>query len=117
MEFLLLLHDGGCCFRDLSVGNLLVNGREENVLQFSLIDTARMRCYRKGLHVKHRVSDLKRLILKLAPPLQEIFMNKYMKRLKKKYTSAQRLSLKLYALKTDVKRLKRRLRKKLAKSE
>ena len=76
-----------------------------------------MRCHRKALPIKQRVSDLKRLILKLAPALQEIFMNKYMKRLKKKYTSAQRLSLKLYALKTDVKRLKRRLRKKLAKSE
>ena len=117
VEFLLLLHDGGCYFRDLSVGNLLVKGYQDNAIQFSLIDTARMRCHRKALPVKHRVSDLKRLILKLAPPLQEIFMKKYMKRLKKKYTSAQRLSLKLYALKTDLKRLKRRLRKKFAKSE
>ena len=117
VEFLLLLHDRGCHFRDLSVGNLLVNGCEENVLQFSLIDTARMRCHRKALPIKQRVSDLKRRILKLAPPLQEIFMNKYMKRLKKKYTSAQRLSLKLYALKTDVKRMKRRLRKKSVKSD
>ena len=44
-------------------------------------------------------------------------MKKYMKRLKKKFTPGQRLSLKLYAIKTDLKRLKRRLRKKFAKPE
>ena len=111
--FLLRLHKN-CCFRDLSVGNLLVEGWEDGVIQFSLIDTARMRCKGK-LSVGQRVGDLKRLILKLSPPLQEIVMRKYMRRIKKRFTLSQRLSLKLYKVKTDLKRMKRKLRKKVAK--
>jgi|TARA_B110000879_G_scaffold206238_2_gene287905 hypothetical protein len=119
VDFIYLLHSRGCCFRDLSGGNLLVKSTEKSTenqgLQFSLIDTARMRCRLKGLPLSLRISDLKRLILKLAPPLQEVFMNKYMKQTGKKFTFSHRLSLKLYALKTDFKRQKRNFRKKTKK--
>ena len=112
IDYLTRLHGRGCCFRDLSRGNLLLLGIDNKTLQFSLIDTARMRCRRNGLPLSQRMLDLKRLILKLTPPLQEIFMKKYMGRINEKFTSAQRLSLKLYALKTNLKRQKRRFRKK-----
>ena len=116
VDFLLRLHGKGCCFRDLSVGNLLVESCKDGKVGFSLIDTARMRCGRKGLAINQRMADLKRLILKLDQPLQEIVMTKYMGRLKKKFTLFQRLSLKLYKVKTDLKRQKRRVRKKFTKS-
>ena len=117
VEFLLRLHGKRCCFRDLSVGNLLIENCQDGKVDFSLIDTARMRCHRKGLAVGQRMEDLKRLILKLDPPLQDIVMTKYMGRIKKKFTPSQRLSLKLYKLKTDLKRLKRRVRKNFTKSK
>lgn len=113
VEFLLLLHGRGCCFRDLSGGNLLVDCSEDEGLKFSLIDTARMRCSQRRLPMKQRVSDLERLILKLKPSLQDAFMEKYMKQLGRKYTASQRMSLKLYAWKTNLKRQKRRLSRKL----
>ena len=63
------------------------------------------------------MADLKRLILKLAPRLQEVFMKKYMKQINKKFTITQQLGLRFYKVKTDLKRLKRRVRKKFAKTE
>jgi hypothetical protein len=117
VEFLMRLHGRGCCFRDLSVGNLLIKSCKDGVLQFSLIDTARMRCHRKGLPLRKRMADLKRLILKLTPHLQEVFMKKYMKQINKKFTITQQLGLRFYKVKTDLKRLKRRVRKKFAKTE
>lgn len=109
IDFLMKLHDRGCCFRDLSGGNLLIRCREGGGPEFSLIDTARMRCQRTRLTVRQRMSDLKRLVLKMTPSQQEVFMSKYMKRLKKTFTFSQKVSLKLYALKTDLKRQKRRI--------
>ena len=43
-------------------------------------------------------------------------MNKYMERNGKKFTFSHRLSLKLYALKTNLKRQKRRFRKMINKA-
>ena len=117
VSVLLRLHGQGCCFRDLSVGNLLIEDCKDGKLKFSLIDTGRMRCRQKSLPVSQRMTDLKRLILKLDPALQEIVMSKYMGRLKKRFTTSQKASLKLYKLKTDLKRVKRKIRKKLNKAK
>ena len=118
VSFLLKLHGQSCCFRDLSVGNLLVEDYKDGELKFSLIDTARMRCGKrmrrteKALSLRKRMTDLKRLLLKLNPALQKIVMDKYMGALKGKFGASQKASLKLYKLKTDLKRVKRKIRNK-----
>ena len=123
VNFLLKLHGQSCCFRDLSVGNLLIEDYKSGELEFSLIDTARMRCGKRvrradrALSVSKRMTDLKRLLLKLDPVLQKIVMDKYMGALKGKFGASQKASLKLYKLKTDLKRVKRNIRKKLNKAK
>ena len=77
----------------------------------------RMRRTEKALSLRKRMTDLKRLLLKLNPALQKIVMDKYMGALKGKFGASQKASLKLYKLKTDLKRVKRKIRKKLNKAK
>jgi len=108
IRYILDFHRRGVLFRDLSPGNILVKCTSAEILEFSLIDTARLRCRRRGLIVSERVADLKRLIWKLSPTLQEVFMEKYMDRLGKRFTFLHRLNFKLYSFKIALKRLKKR---------
>ena len=109
IDFIIKCIDGGVLFRDLSGGNVLVQVEPEQSLKFSLIDTARARCNPWGVEIPDRISDLKRLVLKLRPDQQVEFMDKYLGRLGGSFGLKYRFEFKLYALKTDLKRLKRRL--------
>ena len=113
IEFTITMHRRGIFFRDLSGGNVLVEIGAGNELKFSLIDTARARCTSWGVCVPDRVSDLKRLVLKLQPKQQAYFIDKYMSRLGARFSMRYRLTFKLYAVKTDLKRFKRRVIRKL----
>ena len=112
IPFVLNMHAKGVFFRDLAGGNILIDSTREGILAFSLIDTARVRCERKGVSLSHRVEDLKRLTNKLSQEQQLDFMNRYLSKIGKRFTPAQRLSFQLYEVKTKLKRHKRRLLKK-----
>ncbi len=112
ITFVLHMHSRGVFFRDLAGGNILIDSTQAGILAFSLIDTARVRCERKCVSLSHRVEDLKRLTNKLSQEQQLDFMNRYLSKIGKRFTPAQRLSFQLYEVKTKLKRHKRRLLKK-----
>ena len=60
--FLVRMHSRGVYFRDLSAGNLLVDLRPGQELQFALVDTARARFRPKPVSRLDRINDLKRLV-------------------------------------------------------
>ncbi len=55
------LHSRGVYFRDLSAGNLLIRRSSDATLELALIDTARVRAYRRPLGLRRRLGDLMRL--------------------------------------------------------
>ena len=110
VAFTLKLHNRGCFFRDLSGGNVLVSHGKKQELEFSLIDTARLRCRSSKIPLRQRLADLKRLVLKLTPSQQTTFMESYLKSLKLRFTPFQKLSFKLYSAKIALKRQKKKLR-------
>ena len=105
------MHRRGVIFRDLSGGNVLVQVQADGKLKFSLIDTARARFQMRRYSLSARVADLKRLCSKLDPEHQAYFMSAYLEKEGAQFSNAQRLSFKLYALKAQLKRWKRRVRK------
>ncbi|MGB0743775.1 MAG: lipopolysaccharide kinase InaA family protein [Opitutales bacterium] len=111
VNFIRKMHKRGVYFRDLSGGNVLVQVEEGGRLKFSVIDTARARFRNKVFPLSRRIDDLKRLVHKLDPERQKYFMNVYLKKEGSSFTTAQKISFKLFALKAQLKRWKRRLRK------
>ncbi len=111
LRYIRRMHRRGVIFRDLSGGNVLVQVLADGKLKFSLIDTARARFQMRRFPLKARVSDLKRLCSKLDTERQAYFMNAYLKQEGARFTQLQRWSFKLYALKAQLKRWKRKLRK------
>jgi len=111
IRFVLRMHGKGVYFRDLAGGNVLVKITPPGELEFSLIDTARIRCFPGGMKLRHRLDDLKRLTNKLRPEQQAVFMDRYLAHLNKRFGWRQSLSFKLYAWKVWLKRHKRRFMK------
>ena len=116
VRYIRRMHRRGVIFRDLSGGNVLVQLLPNGHLKFSLIDTARARFQMRRYSLSKRVADLKRLCSKLDPERQAYFMNAYLKLEGARFSTAQRISFKLYAVKAKLKRWKRRVRKLLVKS-
>ena len=111
IRYIRRMHRRGVIFRDLSGGNVLVQVQADGKLKFSLIDTARARFQMRRYSLSARVADLKRLCSKLDPEHQAYFMSAYLEKEGAQFSNAQRLSFKLYALKAQLKRWKRRVRK------
>lgn len=103
-DFLLMMHGRGVHFRDLSGGNILIRTAHEGKLDFSLIDTGRLRAYDQPLPLGKRISDLVRVCNKMSPSGRERFMTLYMAALGQKFGSRLRLSFLLYDLKVELKR-------------
>jgi hypothetical protein len=79
-----------------------------------MIDTARVRCIRRGgIRLHQRIDDLKRLTHKLDNEKKRYFMDLYLSKLGRSFTLSQQLAFKLYALKTKLKGYKRHIHRKL----
>jgi len=115
IPFVLDMHMTNIFFRDLAGGNVLVELSREHGIRFSLIDTARVKCPLFGLKIRHRIEDMKRLTNKLNNAQQLYVMELYLGKLGRSFTMRQKFSFKLYAIKTKLKRQKRRAFKKLRK--
>lgn len=102
--FLLRMHGRGIFFRDLSGGNILVGRGQRGEPAFSLIDTARIRLYPRGVPLRQRMADLARACHKLHPQGREAFMALYLQGLGRRFTSWQRAGFRLYDLKAALKR-------------
>lgn len=63
-RFCLHMHASGIYFRDFSGGNILVS-QQTDELQFSLIDTARLRAHATATPYRERIADLTRAVQKL----------------------------------------------------
>ena len=108
------MHDKGIEFRDLSGGNVLVEnkvGPRESAdcpaTRIALIDTARIRTFRRPLTDVQRASDLTRLVLKAAPHIREVLLATYFA--PRPVPASMHLQIRLYRLKTSVKRRIRKL--------
>ncbi len=96
------MHNRGVYFRDLSSGNILV--RSGDVLEFSLVDTARARFFNRPSTVLQRLSDLKRLCFKMSWAHREEFMRLYMEGCGIQESSWHRLAFVFYDFKINTKR-------------
>ncbi|HNZ56838.1 MAG TPA: hypothetical protein PKL58_05710, partial [Methylophilaceae bacterium] len=103
-DFCHLLHSRGIYFRDFSGGNILVKIADNQKLQFSLIDTARLHAYNHGTPFKYRIADLTRAINKLHWPGRTQFLRIYLAMSGRKLTWRIRLAFYLYDFKVDFKR-------------
>ena len=108
--FIRKLHDRGIHFRDLSGGNILIEGSENDGFRFQLIDTARIHTYRRGLSRSLRLSDLTRATHKLDPQGREAFLQHYFRTPGKPLPPAVRLRFVLYDRKAQFKRWLRKTR-------
>ncbi len=98
------MHSRGIHFRDLSGGNILVKISDNNKLQFSLIDTARLHSFNHSAALKLRVADLTRACHKLHWPGREHFMNIYLGLTGRKFRWQDKLQFHLYDFKVATKR-------------
>jgi Lipopolysaccharide kinase (Kdo/WaaP) family len=72
------MHSRGIYFRDYSGGNILISIKNDKQLEFSLIDTARLRSINHSLSLKLRTADLTRACHKLHPAGRKRFMQIYL---------------------------------------
>jgi hypothetical protein len=72
------MHKRGIYFRDYSGGNILINTHANNVLEFSLIDTARIHSFNHSIPFKLRIADLTRACHKLHGEGRQHFMQMYL---------------------------------------
>ena len=103
-QYLLNLHGRGVFFRDLSGGNVLVQMRANNVLHFSLIDTARARFFNHAITMNERLADLTRICNKLHWAGRERLMALYLGSLGQKFSFKYKLAFYLYDFKVELKR-------------
>jgi hypothetical protein len=102
--YLLRMHGGGILFRDLSGGNILIHTGTSGKLDFSLIDTGRIRVFRGPLPLSARFADLVRICNKLHPAGREKFLGIYLAALKQKLRWWQRWHFLAYDFKVAAKR-------------
>lgn len=103
-DYLLRMHGGGILFRDLSGGNILIYPGAAGKLDFSLIDTGRIRVFRGPLPLGARFADLVRICNKLHPAGREKFLGIYLAALKQKLHWWQRWHFLAYDFKVAAKR-------------
>ena len=104
-QFCLTMHQRLVFFRDLSGGNILVNVSAGKQLQFSLIDTARLRCVKHTpFPRKYRLADMARVCHKLDWANRIRLMAYYFAGLGSSFTWRDKLSFYLYDLKVSLKR-------------
>lgn len=100
-RFLRTMHGSGIFFRDLSGGNILIRRGDAGEVQFSLIDTGRIRVYPRGLTAGRRMADMVRVGNKLDRAGRERLMEQY---LGQAMNWLQRLQFRLYDWKVGAKR-------------
>ena len=103
-QFCLNMHQRLVFFRDLSGGNILVNVNEDKQLQFSLIDTARLRCVKQPFSRQYRLADMTRACHKLDWTNRKRLMAYYFAGLSSSFTWRDKLSFYLYDAKVSLKR-------------
>ena len=103
-QFCLNMHQRLIWFRDLSGGNILVN-LVDGRLQFSLIDTARLRCTQQPpfSHL-HRLADMARACHKLDWANRNHLMAYYFAGIGSQFNWRNKLSFHLYDFKVSLKR-------------
>lgn len=106
-NFVRRMHDRGIFFRDLSGGNLLISTRCES-LHFQLIDTGRLRCFRRSLTRGMRLADLTRVTHKLDPAGRASFLQHYFARQNGPLSATVNIRFTLYDQKARIKRWLRR---------
>lgn len=82
-DYLLRMHGRGILFRDLSGGNILIRRDDDGRLEFSLIDTGRVRVFRGPLPLRARFADLVRICNKQHPEGRRKFLGIYLAALRK----------------------------------
>ncbi len=104
-QFCLTMHQRLVWFRDLSGGNILVQVIADNKLQFSLIDTARLRCVKHTPFPRqYRLSDMARACHKLDWVHRHFLMAHYFAGIGSSFTWRDQLSFQLYDFKVALKR-------------
>jgi Lipopolysaccharide kinase (Kdo/WaaP) family len=106
-QFCLTMHQRLVFFRDLSGGNILVSvdKNNQNQLQFSLIDTARLRCVKHTPFPRqYRLADMSRACHKLDWPNRERLMAYYFAGIGSSFSWRDKLSFYLYDFKVGLKR-------------
>lgn len=92
-------------FRDFSGGNILVNVGADKQLGFSLIDTARLRCFPlTPFPEKYRLADMTRACHKLHWAGRERVMQIYFGMIGRQFTWRHRLAFHLYDFKVRLKK-------------
>ena len=106
-QFCLTMHLRLVFFRDLSGGNILVSvdNNNQKILQFSLIDTARLRCVKHPPFPRqYMLADMSRACHKLDWPNRERLMAYYFAGVGSSFSWRDKLSFYLYDLKVGLKR-------------
>lgn len=98
------MHKRGIYFRDYSGGNILVRVQQDNHLDFSLIDTARLRSFDHSTPLPLRIADLTRACHKLHRDGRREFMQTYLALSGKKFTVGIKSKFWLYDFKVKLKR-------------
>jgi hypothetical protein len=102
-RFCMHMHNSGIYFRDFSGGNILVSKQAEQ-LEFSLIDTARLRAYPTGTPHSERIADLTRAVHKLHWDGRKQFLALYLGMTARSLSLRSLLPFYLYDLKVKLKR-------------
>ena len=104
-QFCWYMHQRLVVFRDLSGGNILMNVLPDKKLQFSLIDTARLRCIKHTPFArKYRLADMARASHKLDWTNRNRLMAHYFALIGSTFTWQDKLSFYLYDFKVSLKR-------------
>lgn len=98
------MHKRGIYFRDYSGGNILVNIQANNHLDFSLIDTARLRSFDSSIPLRLRIADLTRACHKLHGDGRKRFMQSYLALSGRKFNLYVQSRFWLYDFKVKLKR-------------
>lgn len=98
------MHSRGIYFRDYSGGNILIRIQANNVLDFSLIDTARIHHFNHGISLKLRTADLTRACHKLHGEGRKRFMQIYLGISGRQFNFQTQFRFFLYDFKVKLKR-------------
>lgn len=102
--FLIVMHNRGVFFRDLSGGNILISKLPDNELAFSLIDTGRAHFFERATPIRKRLADLTRVCNKMSSSGRNQFMQMYLAKLGRRFGYWQKLPFYLYNTKVKIKR-------------